>query len=96
MLWSLEGIWVVWTSCSPDALVAADGASLGVVVVSLITNDAAPVLPVPEILVSWGPAPAFLGSMDNSGEEHMPRAGNNLSPPFTPTPGGVLSWTGSA
>lgn len=88
----------VQTSCSPDGLVSADGASFagGEVGVSLITNNAAPVLPVPEILVSWGPTPAFLGSMGNSGEEHVPRVGNSLSPLSTLTPGGVLSWTGHA
>lgn len=65
-------------------------------VVSLSTSDALPVLPVPEILVSWLPTPAFLVSMENSGEEHMPAVGNSLSPLSTLTPGGVLSWTGHA
>lgn len=34
----------------------------GLRVVSLTASGAAPVLPVPEILISWGPHPAFVST----------------------------------
>lgn len=52
-LWRLEGIWV--TGGSVD-LLQSRCLQVGLLwwdAVSLITSDAAPVLPVPEMLISW-------------------------------------------